>query len=149
MPERRPIAVLADDEAQYTLSYGMFLEDLGYEVLKAVSKPELLEKAPRADLLVIDACLPTVERMEGIEAIAELLDETQEGGAKIAGHVPIVFISGYREDTPMVREKLHNNPVLDKHGYRWVWKDDEFEVLSDAIDLERRRLNLNAPTQLD
>lgn len=140
MPECKPIAVLADDEAQYVLSYGMFLEDLGYDVLKAASKQELLSMAADASVLVVDACLPSLERMEGIEAVAELLDETQTGRARIAANVPIIFISGYREDTPIVREKLHSYPVFATRSYRWVWKDDEFEILSDAIESERRRL---------
>jgi CheY-like chemotaxis protein len=140
MLEPKPIAVLADDEAQYTLAYGMFLEDLGYEVVRAESKQELLSKAAGASVLIVDACLPSVDRMEGIEAVAELLDD-HPGGARLPGNVPIIFISGYREDTPLVRAKLHSYPVFAKRSYRWVWKDDEFEVLSDAIDAERKRLN--------
>ena len=141
MPESRPIAVLADDEEQYRLAYGMFLEDLGYEVVKAESKQELLSKAAGASVLIVDACLPFVERMEGIEAVAELLDDSQPGGARIPGNVPIIFISGYREDTPLVRAKLHSYPVFKRRSYRWIWKDEEFEILSDAIDSEKKRLN--------
>ena len=140
MPKGRPIVVLADDEEQYTLTYGMFLEDLGYEVSKTNTKEELLVKAIGASVLIVDACLPTVEQMEGIEAVAELLNEEQTGGSRIAPNVPIIFISGYREDTPIVRDKLRGFPILKRRGYRWVWKDDEFEILSDAIDWERRRL---------
>lgn len=140
MSEQKAVAVLADDEAQYTLSYGMFLEDLGYEVVKAESKQELLSKAAGASVLIVDACLPSVERMEGIEAVAELLDETQPGGARLPDNVPIIFISGYREDTPLVRAKLHSYPVFKKRHYRWVWKDDEFEILSDAIASEKEHL---------
>jgi CheY-like chemotaxis protein len=140
MAETKPVVVLADDEAQYTLSYGLFLEDLGFEVRRATTRRELLGFALSATVLVVDACLPSVERMEGIEAIAELLDESQTGGSRIAADVPIIFLSGYREDTPLVREKLRSYPILAKRGYRWVWKDDEFEVLSDAIYSERRRL---------
>jgi len=149
MPERKPTAVLADDEAQYTLAYGMFLEDLGYEVLKAKNKKELLAIAGRASVLVVDACLPTLE-MEGIEAVAELLNENRTRGPRIAEDVPIIFLSGYRKDQPIVRDKLRGYPVLNKRGYRWVWKDDEFEVLGDAINKERRRLKgANATTKLD
>ena len=136
MPEDKPIAVLADDEEQYLLSYGVFLEDLGYEVLKAKTKQELLAVAARASVLVVDACLPTLE-MEGIEAVAELLNENRTGGPRIAADVPIIFISGYREDTPIVREKLRSYHMLNRRGYRWVWKDDEIEILSDAINSEK------------
>jgi CheY-like chemotaxis protein len=139
MVEGKPIAVLADDEEQYLLSFGMFLEDLGYEILKVGTKHELLAYAAHASVLVVDACLPSIE-MEGVEAVAELLDDRRTGGPRIASDVPIIFISGYQADTPNVRDKLSRYHMLSKRGYRWVWKDDEFEVLSDAIDSERRRL---------
>ena len=151
MPKGTPIAVLADDEEQYTLAYGMFLEDLGYEVIKASNKQKLLDAAASARVLVVDACLPTIE-MEGIEAVAELLDNKKTGRSHIASDVPIIFISGYKEDTPIVREKLRGYLVLNERGYRWVWKDDEFEILSDAIASESRRLKkvgTDAATHLD
>ena len=140
MPEGTPIAVLADDEEQYLLSYGVFLEDLGYKVMKAKTKQELLDFAAGASVLVVDACLPSLEQMEGIEAVADLLNENRTGSPRIAADVPIIFISGYREDTPIVREKLRGYHTLSRRGYRWVWKDNEIEVLSDAINSEKRRL---------
>ena len=141
MLEGKPIAILADDDEQYLIGYGAFLEDLGYEVLKAKTRLELLAVAGRASVLIVDACLPEEGQMEGIEAVAELLNEEQTGGSRIAANVPIIFISGYQEDTRIVQEKLRRYPVLKRRGYRWMWKDHEFEMLSDAISEEKQRLN--------
>ena len=85
-------------------------------------------------MLVVDACLPSTESMEGIEAVAEMLRDQ-----RVRTDVPVIFISGYREDTPMVREKLKGYPALEAR-YKWVWKDEEFELLSDAIGEELKRL---------
>jgi CheY-like chemotaxis protein len=140
MHEGKPIAVLADDEEVYIVPYSKYLEELGYEVLTARTKSELLESATGASVLVVDACLPKVEQMEGIEAVAGLLSENQKGGSRIAADVPIIFISGYREDTPIVRDKLGGYEVLRRRGYGWFWKEDEIQLLSDAIENERNRL---------
>jgi CheY-like chemotaxis protein len=125
-------AVLADDEEQYTTAYGMYLTDLGFEVKTVMDAATLRAAALDADILIVDACLPSDEQMEGIEAIAALV-------GRIDPKVPVVFISGYKEDTPKVRRKLQAYPQLSGR-YRWVWKDDEFEVLADAIHDETERL---------
>jgi CheY-like chemotaxis protein len=127
-------ALLADDEEQYTTAYGMFLEDLGFSVTTVMDKDALLGAAGNADVLIVDVCLPSDEKMEGIEAVASLVGEQRVGPA-----VPIIFISGYKDDTPKVRKRLQLYPDL-KGRYRWVWKDDEFEVLADAIEAELARL---------
>lgn len=124
-------AVLADDEAQYTTPYGMYLEDLGFDVKVVLDGPALISAASEADVLIVDVCLPSDEKMEGIEAVASLV-------GSIKPTVPVIFISGYREDTPKVRRKLQEYPQLNGR-YRWVWKDDEFEVLADAVQEETER----------
>lgn len=134
MPEQKLRALLADDEEQYTTAYGMFLDDLGFSVTAVMDKAALLGAAPAADVLIVDVCLPSDERMEGIEAVASLVGEKRIGAA-----VPIIFISGYKEETPKVRRKLLDYPDL-RGRYRWVWKDDEFEVLADVIETELARL---------
>jgi CheY-like chemotaxis protein len=137
MPDRKLTVLLADDDEVYVLCYKVCLEDAGFEVITAKTRFELLDYAPMTQALVVDACLPSLE-MEGIEAVAELLDENQIGGPRIAADVPIIFNSGYGEDTPTVRDKLRGYPVL-ANRYEWVCKDGEIEVLIDAINRLRRR----------
>jgi CheY-like chemotaxis protein len=133
MPDAERLkAVLADDEEQYTTCYGMYLDDLGFDVTTVMDAEALRAAALGADVLIVDACLPSDEQMEGIEAVAAIVD-------RLARRVPVIFISGYKEDTPKVRRKLQQYPELTGR-YRWVWKDDEFEILADAIQDEMKRL---------
>ena len=125
-------ALLADDDEQYTTAYGMYLTDLGFDVSIVADGPGLRTAAGTADVLIVDVCLPSDEQMEGIEAIASIV-------GRLNSNVPVIFISGYKEDTPKVRRKLQAYPQL-VGRYRWVWKDDEFEVLADAIHDEIERL---------
>ena len=134
MPEQKRQAVVAEDEPHFLQPYKMYLEDLGFDVKAVMDKEGLMEAAPHAQLLVVDVCLPNAEKMEGLECVAELIKDS-----RIKSRVPIIFISGYREDSPMVKKKLSAHSVL-KERYRWVWKDDEVEVLGDAIDAEFNRL---------
>jgi CheY-like chemotaxis protein len=136
MPRIR--VVLADDEDSYLDAYGPYLEDIGFQVTTVKDKDGLLREGPTADVLVVDACLPSDEQMEGIEAVAELI-----GDGRVCQGVPVIFISGYRADTPKVRDKLRSLPML-KERCRWVWKDDEFEILGDTIRDESKRLNAAA-----
>lgn len=126
--------VLADDEDSYLDAYAPYLEDMGFEVTTVKDKESLLKEGPGADVLIVDACLPSDEQMEGIEAVAELI-----ANGRVLRTVPVIFISGYREDTPKVRDRLRSFPIL-KERFRWVWKDDEFEILGDTIREESKRL---------
>jgi CheY-like chemotaxis protein len=135
VPDGKLRVLVADDEEQFIIAYATLLEDAGYEVITATSKKGLICVAPQAQVLVVDACLPSLEYMEGIEAVAELI-----GSSQLGPEVPVVFFSGFTVDDPMISEKLKSYPVL-VNRYEWVNKDDDFEAIPQAINrlLQRNR----------
>jgi len=126
--------VFAENEDVYSTPTTFYLTDEGFDVVLVKDKGGLLVEAPSADVLVIDVSLTGSDKMEGIEAMAELV---KSGG--IRRTVPIVFYSNYEETTPMIRKRLQSLPALDAR-YRWVHKDLEYEAITDAIEAELARL---------
>src|SRR5687767_6375292 len=110
--------LLADDEIPYLLAVGDFLEDEGYTVEKAANAAEVLGKAPAADVLVIDARLPSSE-YEGVVSIGDLLRQRQ-----IRASVPILFISIDSETTEGAAAVLQRCRIPSDR-YRWLIKPFE------------------------
>jgi CheY-like chemotaxis protein len=88
--QQRPLKVLAvDDDALVLINTVMMLEELGHEVLEAMSGEQalqMLETTDDIDLVVTDQAMP---RMTGIMLAREM--------AQRWPHVPVVLASGYTD----------------------------------------------------
>jgi CheY-like chemotaxis protein len=84
---RRPLAVVADDEAEVRQLVGDALVEAGFETLSARDGLELLELATRhcPELIVADVMMP---KMDGYTAIARLR------GHPITAAIPIIMLTG-------------------------------------------------------
>jgi CheY-like chemotaxis protein len=84
---RRPLAVVADDEAEVRQLVGDALVEAGFETLSARDGLELLELATRhcPELIVADVMMP---KMDGYTAIARLR------GQPLTAAIPIIMLTG-------------------------------------------------------
>ena len=84
---RRPLALVADDEAEVRQLVGDALVEAGFETLSARDGLELLELATRhcPELIVADVMMP---RMDGYTAIARLR------GHPVTATIPIIMLTG-------------------------------------------------------
>jgi CheY-like chemotaxis protein len=84
---RRPLAVVADDEAEVRQLVGDALVEAGFETLSARDGLELLELATRhcPELIVADVMMP---KMDGYTAIARLR------GYPSTAAIPIIMLTG-------------------------------------------------------
>lgn len=130
--------LLAEDTRTLRQCYTWGLEDEGYEVKAVATADELKTSATDADVLVVDARLPSHEKMEGIASIGELLREN-----RIAARVPIIFISILDADDSWVVDKLQRSGIPPDR-YIWLLKPFEVELLARRIELslsQRAKLN--------
>jgi CheY-like chemotaxis protein len=83
----RPLALVADDEAEMRRLIGEILAEAGFETLSAGDGLELLELAAkhRPHLIVMDVMMPT---LDGYTAVARL-----RGQAATAG-IPVIMLTG-------------------------------------------------------
>ena len=86
-PDQRPLAIVADDEAEVRRLIGEALAEVGFETLSARDGYELLDLAARhrPQLIVADVMMPS---MDGYTAIAHL-----RGQAATTG-IPIIMLTG-------------------------------------------------------
>lgn len=84
---RRPLALVADDEAEVRQLVGDVLVEAGFETLSARDGLELLELATRhcPELIVADVMMP---KMDGYTAIARLR------GHPVTATIPIIMLTG-------------------------------------------------------
>ncbi len=83
----RPLALVADDEAEMRRLIGEILGEVGFETLTARDGLELLELAARhrPQLIVMDVMMPT---MDGYTAVARLRGQTATAG------IPVIMLTG-------------------------------------------------------
>jgi CheY-like chemotaxis protein len=83
----RPLALVADDEAEMRRLIGEILGEVGFETLTACDGVELLELAAkhRPQLIVMDVMMPT---MDGYTAVARLRGQTTTAG------IPVIMLTG-------------------------------------------------------
>lgn len=83
----RPLALVADDEAEVRRLIGEILGEVGFETLTARDGLELLELAARhrPQLIVMDVMMPT---MDGYTAVARLRGQTATAG------IPVIMLTG-------------------------------------------------------
>jgi CheY-like chemotaxis protein len=83
----RPLALVADDEAEVRRLVGDILGEVGFETLSARDGVELLELAARhrPQLIVMDVMMPT---MDGYTAVARLRGQTATAG------IPVIMLTG-------------------------------------------------------
>jgi CheY-like chemotaxis protein len=83
----RPLALVADDEAEMRRLIGEILGEVGFETLSACDGVELLELATkhRPQLIVMDVMMPT---MDGYTAVARLRGQTATAG------IPVIMLTG-------------------------------------------------------
>ncbi len=118
--------LIAEDERMFLVGYQDYLEDEGFQVIPVSEAQGLLESASTAQVLVVDARLPT-EQLEGIEAVTLMLRE-----GKLPDAVPVIFISVLPRDEPLCKHKLDELPIPDDR-YVWLQKPFELELLSNTI----------------
>jgi CheY-like chemotaxis protein len=128
--------LLADDETIFTLPVGDFLEDEGFEVVRVASAVEVLDRAAAADVLVIDARLPS-SKYEGVDSVGKLLRSN-----RIRKDVPIIFIS-VDPDTDEGPAAALQQCKIPAGRYRWLTKPFEHTRLATTINSELTRLRGN------
>jgi CheY-like chemotaxis protein len=84
---RRPLALVADDEAEVRQLVGDVLVDAGFDTLSARDGLELVELASRhcPELIVADVMMP---KMDGYTAVARLRGQPATAG------IPIIMLTG-------------------------------------------------------
>jgi DNA-binding NtrC family response regulator len=120
MDDRKKI-LLADDDFGMRFPLAMQLEDLGYGVISVADVAGVREHYEEADVLVLDARLPTGD-LEGIEVAAELRKQQEQSRWK-----PIIFMSVHRPDE--CSEHLDTFPG----AFDWLVKAFEIELLDRLI----------------
>lgn len=119
--EKRKRILLADDDFGMRFPLANQLEDLGYDVIPVADIEGVRQHYEEADVLVLDARLPTGD-FEGISVAAELRNQADQSRWK-----PIIFMSVNRPDE--CAEKLESFPGM----YEWLVKAFEIEVLDETI----------------
>jgi two-component system nitrogen regulation response regulator NtrX len=125
---RKPLILVADDEADIRASLRMILEYEGFDLVEAGSGPDAIQKAEslRPDAALLDIKMP---RMDGLEALAELRRRDPE--------LPVVMISGHGTiQTAVEATRLGAFDFMEKP----LERDRVLLVLRNAI--ERRRLEV-------
>lgn len=125
MKEKYTVLV-AEDQIGYRIPIQNFLEDDGFRILLAEDVPGVLRQSAEADVLVVDARLPSW-RLEGLDAVATLITEH-----KLSQEVPVIFISVNDEADEPCQRKLKGLPVLEGR-YSWLQKPFELELLVKII----------------
>jgi CheY-like chemotaxis protein len=85
--DSRPLALVADDEAEVRGLVGEVLADAGFEIVLARDGVELVELAARhrPQLIVADVMMPT---MDGYTAVARLRGHNATAG------IPVIMLTG-------------------------------------------------------
>ena len=86
-PDRRPLAIVADDEVEMRRLISEVLAEAGFETLSARDGFELLDLAARhrPQLIVADVMMPS---MDGYTAVAHLR------GQPVTAGIPIIMLTG-------------------------------------------------------
>ena len=124
---RRPLALVADDEAEVRQLVDDVLVEVGFETLSARDGLELLDLATRhrPELIVADVMMP---KMDGYTAIARLRGQPATAG------IPVIMLTGCSD--PAYRQ-LSEGMGAAAH----LTKPFSPVLLGDlALDLVRRRL---------
>ena len=98
--KRRYKILIVDDNRVLVKAIGRYLENEGYEIIKAYDGLEAIEKVqehPDIDLILMDISMP---KMDGIEAAKRIKS------SKVQKFIPIVFLTGAIEDDDKL-EALH------------------------------------------
>ncbi len=84
--------LVCDDEREIVDALQAFLEEEGYEVVKAYNGVEAIEvvKNQEIDLIIIDVMMP---RLDGISAVLQIRGETSS---------PVIFLSAKSEDSDKI-----------------------------------------------
>ena len=123
---RKPLILVADDEADIRASLRMILEYEGFELAEAASGPDAVQKVEslHPDAALLDIKMP---RMDGLEVLAELRRKEPE--------LPVVMISGHGTiQTAVEATRLGAFDFMEKP----LERDRVLLVLRNAV--ERRRL---------
>jgi CheY-like chemotaxis protein len=110
-PERR-LALLVDDDSAVRDVTAARLRRLGFEVLEAGSGGaalDLLDRAPRVDLLVADFAMPG---MNGVEVAQQACSRRPD--------LPVLFVTGYADQSAL-------GDVDDERVVQKPFRDDELE----------------------
>lgn len=133
---RRPIVLLAEDDAGYRFPITAVLKDAGYNVLQVVDGPGLLARHAEADILLVDVRLPSDDEHqrihEGIDVVRKIRDTVPGDRWQ-----PLIFLSARSEDECF--EALKGLPG----SYVWLQKPTDDELLLEGIE---RACQLIAPT---
>lgn len=103
--------LLVDDDADIRETYGLALEDAGYEVIPASTGAEALDKlrgGARPDLIVLDQAMPLVNGRE-FRAL-QLSDPT-------LARVPVLLLTGAMKLQPLVDDLMPVAALQKPVGY--------------------------------
>lgn len=133
MAQRKKV-LLADDDFGMRYPLAAQLEDLGYDVIPVADIDGVRQHYEEADVLVLDARLPTGD-LEGISVAAELRKQSAPSRWK-----PIIFMSVHRPDE--CADNLDEFPGT----FDWLVKAFEIELLDQVI---KRTLASQAQPDVD
>jgi two-component system nitrogen regulation response regulator NtrX len=125
--KRKPLVLVADDEADIRASLKMILDYEGIGMVEAATGPEALDTARDSDpdAVLLDIKMP---RMDGLEVLAELRKRDEE--------LPIVMISGHGTiATAVEATRLGAFDFMEKP----LERDRVLLVLRNAIEQRRLR----------
>ena len=127
--------LVAEDQSSLLYCYQRGLKRAGFRTIAYDSAKDLMEHAGEADVLVVDAQLPSFPGLEGIVAVGQLLESGQ-----LSDRVPVIFISLLEKETPQCQQKLREAKLSDDR-YVWLRKPFEVDLLVRRIhdELTRRR----------
>src|SRR5689334_19172531 len=106
--------LVADDDSGIRFAIVGILQDFGFKVVEASNEDELIERAQKADIWVIDARLPT-RSYEGILAVWKLHE-------RYKCTRPVIFTS---VDSQQFADKQLDR--LEKAKIKFVWLEKPFE----------------------
>jgi CheY-like chemotaxis protein len=99
----RPTILVVDDESSLVELVRFILEEAGYSVLSACNGQHALDLCMHyeyaIDLLLTDINMP---RMSGVELASRF--------SELLPHVPVIFMTGYRTDSPGVEILVREGP---------------------------------------
>ena len=117
--QQAPTVILAEDEQTLRALLSKQLRYLGYQVLETSDGLEALavfEQSPEADLLITDIMMPS---MGGIELAERVRKKNPD--------LPIIFISGYLNDTNLDFTKIRGRTLS-------LRKPFTLRVLADKVE---------------